>query len=127
MRGRFQAVVLLCLAVLAVTGCARPKPAPPPPSQTQAPAPVSVQPEPESRLEVFLLHSFEGKRELRSGDLLPYRGWRLNSIHWGPIQVVSPQDRELSLGEGLGLGWAPDGRLLVLRWGSYQQRIVIGI
>lgn len=51
-------------------------------------------------------------------------GWRYERVPglWGPIRLTGPDGKEYVRGEGLPAGWAPDGRLLLIRWENYKYR-----
>ncbi|HEY3366789.1 MAG TPA: hypothetical protein VGK74_17190 [Symbiobacteriaceae bacterium] len=55
-------------------------------------------------------------------------GWTVAQPQgWGAITLKGPQGQTRAAGEGLALGWRPDGSLLVLRWPNAAHRRNPGI
>lgn len=55
------------------------------------------------------------------------KGWQRNRIAgWGPVRLKAPDGSERQFGEGMTVGWAPDGRLLVARWPVTERRVRYG-
>lgn len=50
-------------------------------------------------------------------------GWQVwREEGWGPVRLRGPDCAEVEHGSGHVLDWAPDGRLLVVRWAHYPDR-----
>lgn len=54
------------------------------------------------------------------GYSVPPKGWPIQD--WEPIQVRSPDGQVRQFGGGFVLGWAPDGRLFLIRWSNGGRR-----